>query len=1149
MLYIGNTPAHNTPVSVQGQYIDLEGERFYRIDHYDQMHPFFISLASDADLWMYLSSTGGLTAGRQNPEKALFPYYTDDKVTLSSDHTGPKTILKVTREGRTYLWEPFSSRYAGVYEIERSLSKNTIGNKLLFEEVNHTLGLTFSYLWCSAAAYGWIRKVRLTSQTTTPTTIELLDGLLNVLPAGVERITQNTFSTLVDAYKRTERVENTALVLFRMEAIMMDRAEPSEALTCNSIYTLGLPFEHYLLSDSQLDAFRAGESIVPEPITKGVPGAILAHFQGVLPALSSWVWYFVCDVEASASKVCQIQHALQQPEVLIEHLEQAVKDSCEHLKSIVAKNDGIEQTADQANDVRHFANTLFNTMRGGYYIHAYQLNGKAFQQHIEQRNRPLASRYATFLSTLPESLSYLDLLQLVLDQHDAQLLRLFYEYLPLTFGRRHGDPSRPWNLFDVQVQDEQGNPLISYQGNWRDIFQNWEALSLSYPGFVNSIIAKFLNATTVEGYNPYKMTHKGIDWEVIEKENPWSNIGYWGDHQIIYLLRLLELSYQHDPDALLELLSQRCFSFANVPYRLKKYADIVLDPKNTICFDEALHQSILALEPSYGSDARLVMENHQQPLLTTGIDKLLITLLAKLSNLVPDAGIWMNTLRPEWNDANNALVGQGASMVTLCYMRRYVRFVEHLLAGEDDRITLSQEPLFTLSQEVKQWGSKVKSILEHFLPYCEQGFDASARRLFVDQMGLCAEQYRTQVYAGFSGEQASLSTPEVVAFLRLVARYLDASIAHAKRADGLWEAYNLIHFTESGIEIDHLPCMLEGQVAVLSALVLSGEQVADLLDHLRASSLYRPDQQSYMLYPNRQLPNFVDKNTLSKEMANTELIQRLLKRYPHQIVEQDEDGFVHFRSDFHNATYLQQALLRLPEPLCEQDQTAVLALYEQLFHHHAFTGRSGTFYKYEGLGSIYWHMVSKLLVAVAENIAHTRALAPKNSVLTPAQYAVLQRLQNHYWDIRAGIGAHKSPAVYGAFPFDPYSHTPAMLGAQQPGMTGQVKEDLLTRFFELGVLVEQGTIRLNPSLLRPSDFEEGQLRFTYCATPFVYRLAPESGAEKGNTTALATPFLTLEKADGTTLTLPSCTLPEAVSQAIFWRTGEIKCVTLNQIVL
>ena len=47
-------------------------------------------------------------------------------------------------------------------------------------------------------------------------------------------------------------------------------------------------------------------------------------------------------------------------------------------------------------------------------------------------------------------------------------------------------------------------------------------------------------------------------------------------------------------------------------------------------------------------------------------------------------------------------------------------------------------------------------------------------------------------------------------------------------------------------------------------------------------------------------------------------------------------------------------------------------MFENVFHHNEFTGRSGTFFAYEGLGSIYWHMVSKLLLAVQETILRTR---------------------------------------------------------------------------------------------------------------------------------------------------------------------------------
>ncbi len=116
-------------------------------------------------------------------------------------------------------------------------------------------------------------------------------------------------------------------------------------------------------------------------------------------------------------------------------------------------------------------------------------------------------------------------------------------------------------------------------------------------------------------------------------------------------------------------------------------------------------------------------------------------------------------------------------------------------------------------------------------------------------------------------------------------------------------------------------------------------------------------------------------------------------------------------------------------------RTQVLQVFEEVFNHKAFTGRSGTFYGYEGLGSIYWHMVSKLHLAVQE--CCLKAVNEKDSP------EVIGRLLEHYYEINEGIGVHKSPELYGAFPTDPYSHTPAGKGAQQPGMTGQVKEDII----------------------------------------------------------------------------------------------------------
>ena len=139
--------------------------------------------------------------------------------------------------------------------------------------------------------------------------------------------------------------------------------------------------------------------------------------------------------------------------------------------------------------------SLFNTLRGGVFNNQYQIYGKDLRKMLRCFNRAVFARNKELLEGLPESLHLTQLQQLVSKSNDPQLQRLCLEYLPITFGRRHGDPSRPWNKFTIRLRDSEGNPLIAYEGNWRDIFQNWEALAFSFPGFVESMIAKFVNAS------------------------------------------------------------------------------------------------------------------------------------------------------------------------------------------------------------------------------------------------------------------------------------------------------------------------------------------------------------------------------------------------------------------------------------------------------------------------------------------------------------------------------------------------------------------------------------------------------------------------------------------------------------------------------
>src|SRR5208282_855047 len=91
--------------------------------------------------------------------------------------------------------------------------------------------------------------------------------------------------------------------------------------------------------------------------------------------------------------------------------------------------------------------------------------------------------------------------------------------------------------------------------------------------------------------------------------------------------------------------------------------------------------------------------------------------------------------------------------------------------------------------------------------------------------------------------------------------------------------YNLMELAGDGIVIRRLYEMLEGQVAVLSSGALSVCESSALVDAIRSSKLYRADQNSYLLYPDRQLPGFLEKNNipaaaLAKSKALAEMIER-----------------------------------------------------------------------------------------------------------------------------------------------------------------------------------------------------------------------------------------------------------------------------------
>ncbi len=1115
-----------TDRSPAGDFELREGEPCYRISDVDRLQPFLISLVGVSDVWVYLTSNQAVTAGRRNPNQAIFPYDTEDKLADGAGTTGCLTVIR----GPWGTWRPWGAEADALGARRRSLVKTLLGDELVFIEERDDIGLSIHTSWRTSPRFGLIISTEIRNESHQDVDLDVLAGLINLLPAGATQQVQSQLSVLLDAYKRSEVDPDTGLGCFSLSSLLTDLAEPSEALTATTAWRLGPPVRTWLSDSGQLRAFSEGGALEPRTDSRGVRGAYLADQRVHLEAHGTLRWTLATDTGLDTAAALDLRHSLRDPDSIREALDRDLAESRSALRRLQAGADAVQCTGDGAASAHHVACVTFNAMRGGVPLNGYRVRSDDFLRFARRRNRHVADRAEQLLRDRGPELSVHELTAWGAESGDPDLERLSLEFLPLTFSRRHGDPSRPWNRFDIRLTDESGQPTIGFQGNWRDIFQNWEALAWSYPDLLPGMVTTFLNATTLDGYNPYRVSDQGIDWEVPEPDNPWSNIGYWSDHQVVYLTQLLELSHRFHPGEMESRLNRRVFTSADVPYRLAGFDDTVAHPSDTVTFDALADRAARLRAESVGGDGLLRWVDAERLHRSTLADKLLTLLAAKLVNFIPGGGIWMNTQRPEWNDANNALVGKGVSVVTTAQLLTFVRFLEQLLGGRD--LVVRSDLADLLDELGGTLASRTPGVIAD-----------DTRRVFLTSLGRCGERYRRAVYQGISDRERSYPRDRVAALLARSAEWLEATLRENRRDDGLFHSYNLLRLSPDTASLERLPVMLEGQVAVLNSSLLPPDEALLLLRSLRQSALYRADQHSYLLYPDKDLSGFLGRNRLA-ERPHWRSLSALLADPRRPVVVQDAEGGLHFAPSARNARVLDARLRSLAAEAAygdtlTHDIPAILASYEATFGHAGFTGRSGSFFAYEGLGSVYWHMVSKLVLA---------AQGVLEQAVTGASPADVQDgLRDAVADLRGGLGFAKSPASYGAFPTDPYSHTPRHTGARQPGMTGQVKEDIIARLHELGVRVRDGQLGFTPAAIAATDWlptgrlvttlavdgtertvsvPADALALTICQVPVViHRDGP--------------PELHLQRGDGSRTVVPGTWLSVPDSQHVFGREGSI----------
>ena len=367
-MYVGAARIKPSAAEVSGHFLSLGSESFYRIANYDLMSPFFMSIASASDHWLFISSNGGLTAGRQDPDNALFPYYTEDKIHDNVDHTGSRTILRVIREGKRFLWEPYSRQSGAFYDVSRNLYKNVYGNKLMFEEVNNDLQLIFRYTWTLSDRFGFVKRSELVNASRDSASVEVLDGIENILPWGVVEFFQNKYSCLGDAYK-AERAGRRERPRDLLPSARFQATAPSPPRLCGrrsaGRHVLGMPPGCFPPCSSTRSA--AATPCGRRARVCGRRGAFFVQETKSMAPGGQQDWLIVADVDYGLSEIASLKRTLRRRVGLEEPGLRRRRRGHRRLAAIVARADGLQQTGDRLGSAHHFSNVLFNVMRGGVF--------------------------------------------------------------------------------------------------------------------------------------------------------------------------------------------------------------------------------------------------------------------------------------------------------------------------------------------------------------------------------------------------------------------------------------------------------------------------------------------------------------------------------------------------------------------------------------------------------------------------------------------------------------------------------------------------------------------------------------------------------------------------------------------------------------
>ncbi|GAB6090230.1 hypothetical protein [Spirochaeta dissipatitropha] len=709
-------------------------------------------------LWVFYVNRGQGIAGFgvESKDGCISEYHSAKMAYHTVREQGFRSFIRVNADNPS-LYEPFAQGNSSVQNEFR------VGiDELALMEENHELGLRFEVLYRTlgeAPLAGLVREVKVTNIGKQKLSCELLDGLPQIVPAGVNFSALKEISTTAQAWMNVFPVDGLC-ALYRVGASMQDTANVQVQKMSNFAMGLQKTADGFKVLEPVFDPdilFPAQQFMsVPEHFEKsGVKG--LAYNRQIKEGKQHCA--FFCDTISLAPgesyELVELYGGGAEEKQIVDFLGWFRTNT--NYASLVKAGKSITDSIVR-NSYTHTSNPVFNAYCEQNYLDNVLRGGFP---HIEK-----SSQGGT--------------------------------YIPV-FSRKHGDLERDYNWFVIPPEYySQG------WGNYRDVNQNRRADIFFVPESGKEILKEFVSLIQTDAYNPlvvqgrtYFLTDKAasaFNWNELPKASKYAGgekfspgalyaailedigpdnaketsekfaeilqaadvkynavhgEGFWIDHWT-YNNDLLENYQAVYP----ELIDDLFWDSREYPYYFSGHK-VLPRKKKWQLTDAGVRQYEAVEEPDVKPESSWMKDRSGNIYLASLGEKLLGMAALKFLGRDPfGIGVEMEAGKPGWYDALNGLPGiLGSSLPESWELLRLIRILLTHAVKPESQVKAE------LAEEIYELYSRIQEFLQLDI------FDNKDLHVRWDLMASCREEYREKTASGFSGERKAMNITRLRALL------------------------------------------------------------------------------------------------------------------------------------------------------------------------------------------------------------------------------------------------------------------------------------------------------------------------------------------------------------------------------------------------